>query len=256
MSPFLAPFSRPFLAECPLFSPSFSRPQVFESPLFSKVLERKRQAAMPFFDVLKRYPRNILLSMGARFAENVCFYIFTVVVLSYAKEFLKISESLVLNAVLIASAVHFFVIPAFGILSDRIGRRPVYLCGAAGLAVFAFPFFLLFDTGNASLMTLAITLGLVVHSAMYAPQAAFFSELFGTEVRYTGASIGYQLSAPLSGGLAPIISLALLEWSDGASWPVALYIIALSAITLVSVWLAAETHRAELGEEIRSSKLE
>jgi cyanate permease len=98
------------------------------------------------------------------------------------------------------------------------------------------------------LICLAIAIGLVVQGAMYAPQAAFFSELFGTQVRYTGASIGYQLASPLAGGLAPLISTALLQKTGGQPWPVALYMIALSAITLVSVWLAAETHRSHLSD--------
>ncbi len=226
----------------------FIRLQIFESPLFAKVRDRQQQSGVPFFEVFRRYPRNVLLAMGARFAENGCFYVFTVFVLTYATIELDVPRTSILNGVLIGSAVQFFVIPAFGILSDRIGRRPVYLGGAAALAVFAFPFFWMINTANTTLIGLSIVIGLIVHAAMYAPQAAFFSELFGTEVRYTGASIGYQLASPLAGGLAPLISMALLQWNDGQPWPVAVYLIILSAITLVSVWLAAETHRAQLGD--------
>jgi MFS family permease len=154
----------------------------------------------------------------------------------------------VLNGVLLASVAEFLVIPAYGLLSDRLGRRPVYLAGALGLAAFSFPFFWMLDTGNATIIALAIMIGLVVQSAMYAPQAAFFSELFGTEVRYTGASIGYHMASPFAGGLAPLVCIALLKWSDGRSWPIALYMIGMSAITLVSVWLAAETRDTRLGE--------
>ena len=184
--------------------------------------------------------------MGARFAENGSFYIFTVFVLTYATAELGVSRTLILNGVLIASVLQFCIIPVYGHLSDVVGRRPVYLAGAVGLALFAFPFFWLVDTGSSVAIVLAIVVGLCVQAAMYAPQAAFFSELFGTEVRYTGASIGYQLASPLAGGLAPLISTVLLERSGGKPWPVAVYMIVLSMITLVSVYLAAETHQTRL----------
>jgi MFS transporter, MHS family, shikimate and dehydroshikimate transport protein len=224
----------------------FIRLRLLESPLFQGILETGKSVRLPVLEVIRRYPRNVLLATGARFAENGCFYIFTVFVLTYATTQLNLAKTTILNAVLLASAVHFFVIPAFGILSDRIGRRPVYLAGAIALGLLAFPFFGMVDTGATALICLAIVLGLIAHAAMYGPQAAFFSELFGTEVRYSGASIGYQLSSCLSGGLAPLIATALLSMSGGRPWPVALYLIALAATTILSVWLADETHRAEL----------
>lgn len=227
----------------------FIRFQVFESPLFAELRDRKQPQGIPLLEVLKRYPRNILLAMGARFAENGCFYVFTVFVLTYATAQLHVPQTASLTGVLVASAVQFFVIPMFGGLSDRIGRRPVYLGGAAALAALAFPFFWMVNTANPLWIGLAIALGLLVHSAMYAPQAAFFSELFGTDVRYTGASIGYQLAAPLAGGLAPLISMALLQIGGGRPWLVAVYLVVLAAITLVSVWQATETYRVRLGEE-------
>jgi MFS family permease len=224
----------------------FIRIQVFESPVFAKARAEQPPPPVPLLALLRRYPRNILLAMGARFAENGSFYVFTVFVLSYATSRLGVDKNVILNGVLVASAIQFFIIPAFGILSDRLGRRPVYLAGALGLVVYALPFFWLVDLASGWAITLAIVVGMIIHAAMYAPQAAFFSELFGTDVRYTGASIGYQLASPLAGGLAPLIATALLQWSGGEPWPVAVYMITLAVITLISVWLAAETHRAEL----------
>ena len=153
--------------------------------------------------------------MGARLAENGFFYIFTVWVLSYATQHLGMARSTLLNGVLLGSAVQLVAIPLFGAFSDRVGRRPVYLGGAVFLLALAFPFFWLVDTKSTALVWVAIMLGLIGHAAMYGPQAAFFSELFGTRTRYTGASLGYQLAAPFSGGLAPLIATALLDWSGG-----------------------------------------
>ncbi len=194
--------------------------------------------------------------MGARFAENGVFYIITTFVLTYVTQILKLPQSVGLTAVLIAAAIELFLIPSFGALSDRIGRRPVYLFGAAFSAIFSFPFFWLLDSGQEFLVILAVVLGLNFgHGAMYGPQASFFSELFGTRVRYSGASLGYQLSSVFAGGLSPIIATGLLAGYGGAAWPIALYTMAMSILTLVSVWLAAETHREDI-VEARSDRLE
>ncbi|MEZ6132137.1 MAG: MFS transporter [Planctomycetaceae bacterium] len=227
----------------------FIRLQIMESPLFAQVLTKKAVSRLPILDVFRHYPKNVLLAMGARFAENACFYIFSVYVLSYATEKLGMEKPSVLVGIWIAAAVQILAIPGFGMLSDRIGRRPVYLCGAFFLMLFAFPFFWMVQTKVAAIVWLAIVLGMIGHAAMYGPQAAFFSELFGTSVRYSGASIGYQLASPLAGGVAPMIATALLNWSGGATWPISIYLMATAALTIVSVVLAAETFQGDLAAE-------
>ncbi len=224
----------------------FIRLRILESPIFTAMKADAPPSPLPILEVLRRHPRNVLLAMGARFAENAFFYILTVLVLSYGTQQLHLAKSTVLNGVLIGCAFQFVAIPFFGALSDRLGRRPVYLGGALFCTLFAFPFFWLVDTQQTAAVWLAIVVGLIGHAAMYGPQAAFFSELFGTNVRYTGASLGYQLASPLAGGLAPFIATALLQWSGGKPWPVAVYLIVMGVITLISVWLAAETYRDEL----------
>jgi MFS family permease len=203
---------------------------------------------LPVLEAIRTYPRQILLAMGARFAENGFFYIITTFVLTYGTEQLKLPRTTVLNGVLVATSVHLVAIPLFGAASDVFGRRPVYLGGALGCAVLAFPFFWLIDTKETALIWLAITLGIVAHAAMYGPQASFFSELFGTRVRYSGASLGYQLASVFAGGLSPLVAMALLRQSGGAAWPVSLYMVGLAVVTLVSVYLSAETFREQLAD--------
>ena len=165
---------------------------------------------MPILEVIKTYPKEVFIAMGMRMAENISYYIFTIVVLTYAKDYLDAATDLILQMLLIGAAFQFFLIPAVGALSDRVGRRPLYLTGAVGVGVWSFVFFGLLDSESAGQVLLAVVVGLFFHSLMYAPQAAFFSELFGTSVRYTGASVGYQLASIFAGALAPIIAVKLL----------------------------------------------
>jgi MFS transporter, MHS family, shikimate and dehydroshikimate transport protein len=223
----------------------FVRLRLYESPAFQRVKETRTEAPMPILDVLRKYPREVLLAMGMRIAENGIFYIFTVWVLVYGNEHLKLPKSTMLWGVVIAALIGLVTIPFYGALSDRVGRRPLYLGGALFALVFAVPFFWLVNTKTAVLIWLAIVLGVNVgHDLMYGPQAAFFSELFGTRVRYSGASLGYQLASVFAGGFAPLVAAALLKAWD---WPaVAAYMAVMAAISVVATWLATETYQSDI----------
>lgn len=229
----------------------FVRLRVLESPVFAQARAESPAPHLPIVEVLRHHRRSVFLSMGARLAENVFFYIFTVWVLSYGTQQLGIASGTLLSGVLFGSVAQLVAIPLFGALSDRLGRRPVYVGGALFLLFFAFPFFWLVETKNTGLVWLAIGVGLVGHAAMYGPQAAFFSELFGTRTRYTGASLGYQLAAPFAGGIAPLVASALLNWSGNKTWPVAAYLILMALITVGCVLSARETNRQDLSESLR-----
>ncbi|MBB5080861.1 MFS transporter [Nonomuraea endophytica] len=223
------------------------RLSISESPVFQQA---PKEETAPIVTVLRHHRRDVLTAIGARLAENISFYLLTVFVITYAKAE-KIDNSTVLNAVLIASAIHFLTIPVWGALSDRVGRRPIYLAGAAGIGVWIFAFFPLVSTGNFLAITLAVTVGLLFHGMMYGPQAAFFAELFATRSRYTGVSIGAQLSAIVAGALAPVIAVALLREYNSAV-PISIYLGIAALLTLFAVYKARETQGRDLAERIHA----
>jgi metabolite-proton symporter len=221
-----------------------------EPPAFAEIKRTGSESKAPILDALRHHPKNVVLAMGARIAENGAFYLYTVFILTFATQpQIGFSRSPVLNAIALTAFIEIFAIPTYGWMSDKLGRRPIYLFGAIFTGLFAFPFFWLVETSSAPLMTLAIVVALVGgHSAMYGPQASFFSELFGTRVRYSGASLGYQLASAVAGGLSPLIATALLH-RTGASWPISLFVVGMAAVTTISVFLASETAHGEINAE-------
>ncbi|MFH8637271.1 MFS transporter [Streptomyces goshikiensis] len=226
------------------------RLSVSESPVFlaaqaARGASGEARGELPVVQVFRRSWRQVLTAVGARFGENISYYVLTSFLLVYVTAHLGLPKSTALNAVLIGSAVHFVTIPAWGALSDRIGRRPVTLIGSAGMAVWAFAFFALVDSESFVVITAAVTAGLLLHGAMYGPQAAFISELFDTEVRYSGASMGSQLASIVAGALAPIVAVELLK-DHGSSLPVSLYLCAAAVVTTLTVAFARETRGRDL----------
>ena len=221
---------------------------IAESPAFEQVEAKQVKARAPIVDVLRSYPRQVLLAIGARLGVDVAFYLFVLFITTYVVTYLGLPQSYALNAVLIAATFQVVFIPLFGALSDRIGRRPVYLAGAIGAAAWTFVFFALLDTGSFALIVLAAVVALLLHAAMYGPQASFIAEMFPTQVRYSGASMGYQLAGVIGGALAPIIATALLSRYD-SSLAVSLYAVVALAITILCVVMARETAKADLDAE-------
>ncbi|MFD4370714.1 MFS transporter [Streptomyces sp. NPDC058486] len=228
------------------------RVSVSESPVFLEAQAKAEAAAAagvkeeaPVVEVFKRSWREVLSAIGTRFGENISYYILTSFLLVYVTVHLELPKSTALNAVLIGSAVHFVTIPLWGALSDRIGRRPVTLIGSVGMAVWAFVFFGLVDSKSFVVIVLAVTAGLLLHGAMYGPQAAFISEMFDTKVRYSGASMGSQLASIIAGALAPIIAVELLKEYD-SSTPISVYLCIAAVVTTITVAVTRETRGRDL----------
>jgi metabolite-proton symporter len=220
------------------------RMKVAESPVFEKMKEQKQEAKMPLIEAITKHPKNILIAMGARFAENGLFYVFTVFSLTYIATHLQVARVIGLNALLFASFLGVFFAPAWGALSDKIGRRPVYIGGALMCAILAFPFFWMLGTKDPFMIALAIVIPVILgHTAMYGPQASMLAEMFSARVRYSGASLGYQLASIFAGGLSPLIATWLLAVGKGSPNYIAYYMIFLALVTTVSVAFAKETNK-------------
>jgi metabolite-proton symporter len=224
----------------------YIRNRVAESPMFEAAIsEAEAPPRLPAIDVVRERPKALLLGAGLRVGENISYYILTVFSLTYLVDVSHESRSLALNALLAGAVVQFFAIPLFALLSDRIGRRAVYAFGGLGLAAWSFMMFPLLGSGDNGSIVLALVVGLVLHGAMYGPQAAFITELFPTRIRYSGVSLAYQLTAIFAGSLAPIIALWLYQRS-GSATPVAIYVAVACVISGLSALVAKETKGIEL----------
>src|SRR5919202_3959 len=218
----------PFIASIILIAVGlFIRFQIAESEAFTRLREAHAEARMPIIEVFRTRTKNVLLAAGTSAANNVFFYTVSVFTISYATSQLGQSQATMLRNLVITSVVYFFTLPAFGALSDRVGRRELIMVSAVVLALVAFPYFWLLNSGNELVILLAMVLVLAVfQSAAYAPQSAFIPELFDTRVRYSGAALGYNLATMVFGGTAPFIATALFAWAGENTWAVSLYMIA------------------------------
>ncbi len=206
---------------------------ILETPVFQRLLQTNRIEKAPITEVIKRQPREILLSAFLRTAEQAPFYIFTAFIFAYATGTLKMSRDFVLTAVLAASLVSFVTIPLSGHISDKIGRRNMYLIGAAVTGVFGFIYFGMVDTAIPALVFLAIVLSLIPHDMQYGPQAALIAEAFTPRLRYSGASLGYQLASIIAGGPAPLIATWLFaRYHTGNA--IAVYIALCAVVSLIA----------------------
>ena len=239
----------PFLLSAILIAVGlFVRLSVYESPAFSRVRESGTEARMPIVDVLRTYPKNVALGVGSRIGIDAAFYVFAFYSLDHIASNLGLPENVGLIAVTVAALVEILTIPLFAGLSDNVGRRPILVASAAFMGLWVFPFFWLLNTESTFLIIAAVVVALAVgHAAVYGVQASFYAELFGTRVRYSGASFAYQISGIFGGALAPIIATAL--YPAGGTTFISLYIAALCVLSVVCYALAAETYRKDIYEE-------
>jgi metabolite-proton symporter len=220
------------------------RLKVMETPLFERIAQRQEVAKVPVGEVIRKHPKEIILSALLRMSEQAPFYVYTTFILDYLKTHLSQTEGFALGVISIAGALELFLTPYFGHLSDRLGRRKLYATGAALMAVVAFPLFLLVNTRSPGLVIVGVLLIALAHCMQYGPQAAYIAESFPTRLGYAGSGLGYQLASVIAGGPAPLLAtwmLASFGWQA-----IAVYIIACAVITLIAAAFLRDRSREEL----------
>ncbi|MGG0642547.1 MFS transporter [Sporosarcina gallistercoris] len=225
------------------------RKGIDETPSFKAVQERGEIPKLPIATTLKTHWREVLIAIGAKVVETAPFYIFSTFIVSYATTNLDYSRTATLNAVMIATVITTILIPIMGSLSDKVGRKVLYIYGSVGMILFAFPYFWLIHQGSVTLLVIATIIGLgIIWAPITAVLGTMFSEIFSAEVRYTGISLGYQVGAALAGGTAPLVATALLAKFNDSYIPVALYIIFTAVISLIAILAVKDRHNQELDE--------
>jgi MHS family shikimate/dehydroshikimate transporter-like MFS transporter len=245
----------PFLLSIILIVVGFYiRAKVSETPVFSQIAAKSKAARSPVKEAFVKHPREFLVVFGARLAENGLGYLYPVWTLSYMTKQLGLQKSMVLNGIMLAYAISLFTVPMFSALSDRIGRRPVYGGAAVFSALFAYPFFLMVGTGSQPIIWLALILAISIgNSGMFGPQAAYFAEMFGAKLRYSGFATAREIGSLLAGGPAPFLATLLLSWGTGQPWYVAGYMVALALITAISIYFGPETYKSDIGADAADS---
>ena len=225
----------------------YIRLQILETPAFTRVRETQEEARIPFTELLCTQPKELILGRGLRWVEGLVFNAYGVFAILYIVSQLELTRSTALIGVTIASAFGVVLVPIYGLLSDRLGRRAVYSAGAALFGLFAFPSFLLINTREPVLIWLSIVVALgLIYPAIYAPLAAWWSELFDTRVRYTGVGSVYQFSGIFASGLTPTIATLLLGFAGGEPWLFVGYMIVVTAISLVAAYASPETYNKDI----------